>query len=331
MASIFTIPFRGGRIIKTGIAVFLTAWICELLQWPAVFAVITAIVTIEPTVTDSIKKGLIRFPASAIGSLYTVSLVFILGHTPLTYTLAAVLTIATCYKLNLHAGLLVATLTAVAMVDAVHSNFFIAFAVRLGTTSIGLLVSTAVNMLIFPPEYTQNIATHITQLRQNLSTLLPAVFRHITQADNLLHSADQKLFANLQQELAQTKVLLHFQEKDLHQPLAARSKYPLAPQKNELQALYKIATHLENIMQLPPQTLQWSHTQQEELRQTVQLLADSIAQTTPPNYAEQQAKLTHLQQQFSCSTALPATTNSLPTETIILYELIAMYEQLQSL
>ncbi|MCM2591134.1 aromatic acid exporter family protein [Rossellomorea marisflavi] len=31
----------GGRVAKTGIAVFLTALICELFNWPATFAVIT--------------------------------------------------------------------------------------------------------------------------------------------------------------------------------------------------------------------------------------------------------------------------------------------------
>ena len=65
----------GNRVIKTGVAVLLTAWICDLLEWPAVFAVITAIVTIEPTVSDSIKKGIVRFPVSAIDSAYAVTFI----------------------------------------------------------------------------------------------------------------------------------------------------------------------------------------------------------------------------------------------------------------
>ncbi|MGF9892876.1 aromatic acid exporter family protein [Priestia megaterium] len=44
--------FLGGRIIKTGIAVFLTALICQSIGWPYMLAVITAIVTIEPTADD---------------------------------------------------------------------------------------------------------------------------------------------------------------------------------------------------------------------------------------------------------------------------------------
>ena len=64
--------FVGGRIVKTGIAVFITALVCEWLNWPPMFAVITAIVTIEPTAADSIRKAYVRFPASAIGAAFSV-------------------------------------------------------------------------------------------------------------------------------------------------------------------------------------------------------------------------------------------------------------------
>ena len=47
----------GGRVIKTGIVVFLTVLVCELFYIPAIFAVITAIVTIGTTATDSIKNS----------------------------------------------------------------------------------------------------------------------------------------------------------------------------------------------------------------------------------------------------------------------------------
>src|SRR5690625_1942968 len=143
--------FPGNRIVKTAVAVFITALICQLIGWPPVFAVITAIVTLEPTVADSIKKGIVRFPASAIGSFYAVLFIAIFGNSPITYTLAATLTIITCFRLKLHAGLLVATITAVAMIEVVYDNYLMSFFIRLGTTTVGIVVSTLVNMLIFPP------------------------------------------------------------------------------------------------------------------------------------------------------------------------------------
>ncbi|SFH25463.1 Aromatic acid exporter family member 1 [Priestia megaterium] len=93
----------------------MTALICQSIGWPYMLAVITAIVTIEPTAADSIKKAFIRFPASAIGAAFAMLYTFLLGVTPLTYMLVAVSTIISCSKLRLHAGTLVATLTGVAI------------------------------------------------------------------------------------------------------------------------------------------------------------------------------------------------------------------------
>ena len=158
----------GHRIVKTAVAVCVTAFICIWLHWPPVFAVITAIVTLEPTVKDSIQKGIIRFPASAIGSFYAVLFISLFGNTAITYTLAATLTIITCYRLNLHAGLLVATITSVAMIEVIHDNYMMAFFIRLGTTSIGLIVSTLVNMFIFPPNYQKIIEQNLQQIYYNI-------------------------------------------------------------------------------------------------------------------------------------------------------------------
>ncbi|MEH7584490.1 aromatic acid exporter family protein, partial [Priestia megaterium] len=77
MINVKKFNFLGGRIIKTGIAVFLTALICQAIGWPYMLAVITAIVTIEPTAADSIKKAFIRFPASAIGAAFAMLYTFL--------------------------------------------------------------------------------------------------------------------------------------------------------------------------------------------------------------------------------------------------------------
>src|SRR5699024_7306367 len=164
--------FLGNRIVKTAVAVFLTAFICQLIGWPPVFAVITAIVTLEPTVSDSIKKGIVRFPASAIGSFYAVLFIFLFGNSPVTYTLAATLTIITCYRLKLHDGLLVATITAVAMVEVVYDNYFMSFFIRLGTTTIGITVSTLVNLLILPPNFMKDIAKNLRNIYYELGNTL---------------------------------------------------------------------------------------------------------------------------------------------------------------
>src|SRR5699024_9559898 len=145
---------------------------CQLIGRPPVFAVITAIVTLEPTVSDSIKKGIVRFPASAIGSFFAVLFIFLFGNSPVTFTLAATLTIITCYRLKLHDGLLVATITAVAMVEVVYDNYFMSFFIRLGTTTIGITVSTLVNLLILPPNFMKDIQKNLSAIYEQLGYTL---------------------------------------------------------------------------------------------------------------------------------------------------------------
>ena len=59
-------------------------------------------------------------------------------------------------KLRLHAGTLVATLTAVAMIPITANHYFTAFLIRLATTSTGIIVSTLVNFS-FSTHYTKMI------------------------------------------------------------------------------------------------------------------------------------------------------------------------------
>src|SRR5699024_10360528 len=147
--------------------------------FPPAFAVITAIVTIDPTVTDSIKKAAIRFPASAIGAFYTVVFVAIFGHAPITYTLSAVLTILTCYRLNLHAGLLVAILTTVAVCAVVAHVLH----PHLGSPSFALFVSVSVDMLILPPHYSTNIETPMQHIRSQPGTDIRKAFEPLLKPD----------------------------------------------------------------------------------------------------------------------------------------------------
>ena len=68
----------GGRVIKQELR-FSYSSSLRIFQYTNYFAVITAIVTIEPTATDSIKRTS-SFPASTIGSAYAMTFTFFLGH-----------------------------------------------------------------------------------------------------------------------------------------------------------------------------------------------------------------------------------------------------------
>ncbi|MBD2843895.1 hypothetical protein IDH44_01710 [Paenibacillus sp. IB182496] len=167
----FTRHRFGKRIIKTGAAIFVTAQICDWLGLPAIFAVISAMVTIEPTIKASFRKGAIRLPSAAIGAFFAMVFDYALGPQPLTYALSALATIYVCHLLRWNDSIVVATLTAVNMITYTDVHYLHDFAIRLGTTTTGIVVSSVINLLVFPPNYRRPIletappiATHTLEL-----------------------------------------------------------------------------------------------------------------------------------------------------------------------
>lgn len=322
----------GSRIIKTGVAIFLTAWICELLGWPPVFAVITAIVTIEPTVSASIKKGIVRFPASAIGSAYAVIFISLFGNSPITYTLAAVLTIATCFKLKLHAGLLVATLTSVAMIEVIHEDFFTSFLIRLGTTTIGLVVSTVVNMFVLPPDYREDIAHNVEKNAKLTANVMKEIYTDILVGKANNKSELFELLTTLEKEIKINNTLIHFQkdESKLH-PLVANEKAVFQRIENKAKLLQRMHDDLDNLLLTPIHNLNWSEEEKEIIRAAVNELAESLmleSKFDRQTHHENQLHITKIfwEDNASITTSNQSHPTKFPPELILLYELLSFYD-----
>lgn len=304
----------GNRIVKTAVAVFLTAFICKLIGWPPVFAVITAIVTLEPTVKDSVKKGIVRFPASAIGSFYAVVFISLFGNSALTYTLAAVLTILTCYQLKLHAGLLVATITAVAMIEVVYDQYWMSFFIRLGTTTVGLTVSTLVNMFIFPPNYQKTIETNLKEIYRELGQTLRTIHEPMKMTKNS---------RRIKQKIERTEQLVRYDVEDADfRPFFDRDEADHTYLSEALHQLELIHYHMNNLAAVSIEQTAFSSAERT-------LLDDTLADTSHYMLGNKQIHLTKneerlklMMREFWRSNHGQETFQQslLPNELIILYE-----------
>ena len=319
----------GNRVIKTGIAVFFTALICKWFNFPPTFAVITAIVTIEPTVTDSIKKGLVRFPASAIGAAYAVIFLAIFGNSPSTYMLAAILTIFTCFRLNLHAGLLVATLTAIAMIELVDDSYFLSFLIRLATTTIGLSVSTLVNMFVFPPNYHRSIDKQIVPIRKQLSNHMKRCYYELIFTKTPLDFGVNEKVSSVYKELERVELLSLYQKKDLkfHHILEKRED-ELTQLRQQIHYLRMIQYHVTNIAEQPTMKFEWDALKQKHAFETVCYFANVLAGKIDFEKEEWIAKRGQLNQLFQemLKSNQMSSTEKLPIELVAIYELISIVE-----
>lgn len=322
--------FVGGRVLKTGLAVFITALICELLDWPPMFAVITAIVTIEPTAADSIKKAYVRFPASAIGAAFSVVFNFAFGDSPITYMLVAVATIIACHRLHLQDGALVAVLTGVAMVSTVHDHYLSSFFVRLGTTLTGLTVSTLVNLLVIKPDYSKTIKSKIQQSMQETGHLIEIRGAEIVRHQSVLQETKkefQRILKNI--EIIETFCGYQKQEWKLH-PFNRTSMRNFHYEYKKLTILRQIHYHIGNLVSIP--SLQLSEPKGKIISSMVKLIKSTLHH---PDYGFDEnheavtcALLELLKNEVD---ERGAHSHRFSQETIIYYELVSIHDLLEEL
>ncbi|NIK12193.1 aromatic acid exporter family protein [Alkalibacillus almallahensis] len=322
--------FVGSRVIKTGLAIFITALICDYLGWPPVFAVITAIVTIEPTVSQSIKKGFVRFPASAVGSFYAVLFITLFGHSPLTYALAAVFTIVTTYRLKLYSGLLVATLTSVAMIDVIHANVIMSFFIRLGTTTIGLVVSTLINLFILPPDYSSNIKQRLNKVAEQTGSAVEQIFhRYLINHIDQYHC--QLTLDGLTEEVQNIESLIEYQKDEAkYHPLTTDERDELKLVERQLIRIKLMIYHMDNILNTPLTQLDLPEEESDMILESVQELAYSMKENTYFDLETHRKKVKQLMALYwkdsdELSEHKEDYTTTFPAEIIALYELVSIF------
>ncbi|MEI5905902.1 aromatic acid exporter family protein [Bacillus spongiae] len=327
----------GGRIVKTGIAVFLTALICQWLNLPAVFAVITAIVTIEPTAVDSIRKGLVRFPASAIGAGFALLFTYLLGDVPITYAFAAVATILLTHKLRLDDGMLVATLTAIAMIPTTQDHYVASYVTRLGTTSIGLIVSSLVNFLVMPPHYSNKISTNLNSLFVQTGDLFQKRMQSVL-LENTRNPTTERLFQRIRKEIDRTEILCHYQREEwkFHRHSKAELKFFQSKQQ-KLLILRQILYHVGNLVYLEEKNILWSEKQHSLIQKASSSLAETLMNPSVSFTSEHYSLMRKIAEEFWHLNSpqyqqKPSEYTSLfSPEAVILYELLSIQELIEEL
>ncbi|WNF35611.1 aromatic acid exporter family protein [Bacillaceae bacterium IKA-2] len=260
--------FIGPRVIKTGIAVFITALVCIELNLPVIFAVITAIVTTEPTAAQSLQKGIIRLPAAAIGAGFALLCDLFFGQTALTFALVAMLTILVCYHMKLDSGTLVATLTAVVMIPGLANEMVLTeFLLRLSGTSLGIIISTLVNFAVLPPKFGPLLVEKVNRLYTDVADYLEESIE--TNIDEPAFSCRNKI-RKLNQELEKAYQLSEYQHAEWNyrrnNQFEERSFYFL---QKKLAQLQKLLSHISNIYTIGLTNIQLTAKEKKLILDTV--------------------------------------------------------------
>lgn len=327
----------GSRTLKTGISVFLTALICGFFNLPIIFAVITAIVTIEHTAADSIKKAAVRFPASAIGALLATAFYGLFGKGALTFALVAMATIAVCHKLKLDDGILVATITATAMIPDFQDQYFVSFFTRLGTTSIGIIISTFVNFFLLPPNYSPTIYKNINGLYNQAGLLLRGIIESVTAESKEKSRGIQRSYRQLTAHLEKTNQLSRYQREEWkYHRHTDEEMVSFQLSQRKLAAFQQIAYHLGNLQYVQTKASDFTESEKELL---LELTDEYVNVLLDPAHSisERQFNMVHqLDEAFwkwkeEHVVKQTGYRHHLPPQTILIYEMLCFHDVLEEL
>lgn len=243
--------------------------------------------------------------------------------------LAAVLTIFTCFRLNLHAGLLVATLTAIAMIEIVEDSYFLSFLIRLATTTIGLSVSTLVNMFVFPPNYHHSIHKQTESIREKLSNHMKRCYYELIFTKMPLDMGMNKKVGAVYKELENAVLLSLYQKNDLkyHRILEKRES-ELTRLRRQIHYLRTIQYHVTNIAEQPSKEFEWSTQKQKYVFENVCYFANVLSGKITfeeEGWKKKRAQLHKIFQDTLRSAQLDSP-EKLPIELVAIYELISIVE-----
>ena len=139
------------RAWKTGLAVGITIWLTRMLHVEnPIFAMIGAVVSIQPTLTKSLKEGAHRFTGTAIGAVVGLLMNYFRAGNPVLGGLGVVITIEICRWLKMEGPVVIASVVTLAIIFYKGPDTVYYALERVFDTLLGVLVATGVNFLALP-------------------------------------------------------------------------------------------------------------------------------------------------------------------------------------
>ncbi|MGE8080296.1 FUSC family protein [Peribacillus loiseleuriae] len=169
----------GARIIKTGIAIVLALYLAQLLNLPApVFAGISAIFAIQPTIYRSFKTVMEQIQGNIIGAIVAVLFVLLFGNNIFLVGLAVVVVITINLKLKMDNTIVLTVVTVIAVMENQQGNFLEFASFRFLSILLGILSSFLVNLVFIPPKYEAKVYSQISSTTEDILKWIRISTRH---------------------------------------------------------------------------------------------------------------------------------------------------------
>ena len=155
------------RNIKTGIAVALCVLVSEFIVENPMYAGIGCLVSIQDTVSGSIKSGLNRVKGTILGGFIGFLSIFLGQRNPIVCGLGTMLVIYGCTHFKMNTAIVVSTVTFLSInLDIITTSPIYYSFHRVLDTIIGVIIGIFVNYILARPDYFEIANDKIHNLRK---------------------------------------------------------------------------------------------------------------------------------------------------------------------
>lgn len=201
----------GMRTIKTGISVFLCAWIGAFLVDNILNVAIACMLSIQDTVKDSLKAGLTRIKGTILGGIIGFILVSIAPGYPLVCGLGVILTIYICNLLDLNEGISIACITFLSIHLGTISTNPINYSIdRVIDTSVGVVIGLTVNLILARPDYFKITTLNLIRVHSQIEKYIE--FKALKKCGNFKFNILDKSLQDLENSYEKLIYEIHLRE-----------------------------------------------------------------------------------------------------------------------
>lgn len=211
-------PFLGPRIIKTGLAVFLSL---AIFHWfgsgYATFAAVAAILAVQPTIHQAREVFRQQLLGNVVAGVIAASLGIWLPITPLTMSVGTVLVLGLLNRLKLSEASGLAVVVVIFIMDRPEKDFLPYTLARLGTIVGGMAIGFLVNRYIRPPDVFGRARLEIAECLTRTDGFLHQLAVSLASPGEYPKDAIKQEAAAIQRHVGTARTYLEFVANDANQ------------------------------------------------------------------------------------------------------------------
>ena len=175
----------GARILKTGIAVTITMYLCKMLNLePAFFGAVSAVVNMQPSIYLTVKTAKDQVIVHIIGVGAGLLFGYLIGGSPIVMGIVSILLIAVYIRLGLNGGISMGIVAAVFVMGSSQELFLPHALNRTGVIFAGLTTAMVVNVFLWPPRYSRQFKGKLKESNEAAVTYFCRAVDEYVQLEN---------------------------------------------------------------------------------------------------------------------------------------------------